>query len=365
MRDMQVINNYVNVKYKISDKTSRFLEPDSFNGNIDIISDSPWTKTPKGGRIEVPALNFKEFSITEGQMVASIIYYSKIIQRAVGDSTDFKSAASGAYNEFTGNTSPSDLYKYKYIAEPTKFTYRVPFFNSQKTSRSTSFGYEDNKSPFSSLSDLGSSVVEGFGSKTLTERFGRKYRDIAAIVPAVGGIISSLSQGKFGLENPQSWNDTDAGEYTAVFDLFNTGSVADIINNRNICHILAYQNSPSRRNFAITDSVCIYEVWAEDVFNFPAAYITNLQITNLGNTREMKLDGRLRIVPEAYKISITFKSLLQYTRQIMGEFDAGNRVEAISTAEDFVAFREKLKTSGKDTFNSTVDTIGSAFAAPQ
>ena len=345
------------LKYKITDKPSKFLEPDGFTGEINVVEDFAWTNTPKAGRIEVPKLYFTEYSITAGQLISSILYYARILNGMKDVTLD--SLGSAVFDP----QDPADIYRYKYIAEPTNFKYCVPFFSQQKTSRSTRFSYEDGDNPFSSLIDLGAHAMET--AKSVGGFMGTisKGAKIATALNSYGktfvGLANAANRGKLALEHPKAWTDTDEGTYTVTFDLVNSGTVQDIENNRSFCHLLAYQNSPSRRSFAIVDSVCIYDVWAGDTFHFPAAYIDALDIKNLGNIRGIKFGAVEKNIPEAYRISITFKSLLMMTRQIMAGLDTGERIQAINNVQDLSKTLSKLVGIKPD----TADVTG-GFIAP-
>lgn len=308
------------VQYQISPTNSKYLIPDG-NGNIDVVNDFSWTLSPKSARGDVPYIQLVEYQQTAGQLIASMIYFSRLATNAVSDISTL----------ITAPKNPGDVYQLKYIAEPTGFVYKFPYFNSKKTSRSTSFEYEDGQSPFSALLQLGRRVAgERYkGGGWVGEFFGK----LPALAEAGIGTINTLLPGKLTLENPKSWVGTDEGEYTFTIDLINTGDVSDIQQNRDLCHILKYQQSPNRR-FVITDPVCIYSVYSPDIVAMPAAIISNLDITNLGNTRKMNLNGIERIVPEAYRLHISLRNLFMPSRNVEGKLDSGQATVGITTPAD-------------------------------
>lgn len=322
------------LQYKTSEKSGQFLEPVG-SGLVDVINDFQWTLSPKDARIDVPTIYLTEYQQNVGQLISSIIYYSKVTQ----------SISTGESGFITGPKDPSEIYRYKYFAIPTGFKYRFPYFSSAHTSRTSDFGYEDGQSPFNGLMNLGTSIAQygGYRGGLLPGRnfIGEVFGVIPNVASAVGGALNSLLPGKLTLENPQSWTGTEESTYSVTFDLFNTGTIDDVKNNRNLCHILRTQQSPFRRNFAITDPVCIYDVFIPDICHLPAACMTNLEISNLGNTRQVELDGSTkRIIPEAYRIKMTFESLFMPSRNIMGGIDTGKLVSAI---EDSTAATEYIK----------------------
>ncbi len=338
--------------YKVSDKSSRYLEPTGGTGIVDVVNDFQWTLQGKDARQNVPRVIIKEYQQTAGQLIASIVYYSRVIGSFVAGETGV----------FFGPKDPGEVYKYKYFAEETGFTYVFPYFNPKHTSRTTDFGYEDGQSPFEGIKKLGQRIPIGGEHGGFRSLIGVIGGEIPALADAAVGIFNSIIPGKLSLENPQSWVSSSEGSYTLTFDLFNTGTVDDIINNRNLAHILRYQNSPSRRNFAIVDPTVIYDVYIPDITYLPAAYMSDLQITNLGNTRQMNLtDNVPKIIPEAYRFSITFTSLFMPTRNILDGMDKGKNVTAIASSETLVEIGSELQ---KGNFSRANELIRNAKQLP-
>jgi hypothetical protein len=311
------------VEYKQSDANSKFYEPKG-DGLIDVVSDMPWTLSPISSRRDVPYIELTEYQQTTGQLIASLIYYGRVIN-------NFNNGASKSVLE---PDDPEEVYRYKYFAEPTGFRYRLPYFNPKKMARGNTFGSEEN--PFSSLLKLASQVA-GFGGSGPMALLGKTSQ----IGEVAVGLVNTSLPGAINFENPQSWTGTTIETIEVTFDLFNTDSVEDVKRNRRFCHLLSYQNTPSRRNFAIVDPPAIYSLYIPDVVQFPACYISSLNITNLGNTRLMNLDGSARTIPEAYRIEIIFTSLLMPTRNIMRALEKGRKVEAISDIAPFARILEQ------------------------
>lgn len=307
------------VQYKISDTNSKFLQPTG-DGTIDVVNDYSWTLSPKSARTQVPYIELVEYQQTAGQLIASILYFARLLSNP--------NALNGL---ITAAKNPADVYQLKYIAEPTGFRYKMPYFNPKKFSRTTEFPFEDGQSPFASLVGLGKQAA-GFGGKNANGilSLGGLFGRLPAFAEAAVGTIDKIIPGKLSLENPRAWDKTTEGAYTFTFDLANTGTIQDIQQNRDLCYILKYQQSPNRR-FVITDPVCIYSVFSPDIVSMPAAFISNLEITNLGNTRLMNLGGIDRVVPDAYRITIGLNSLFIPSRNIEGLLDQGQGTVGITT----------------------------------
>jgi len=313
------------LKYKPSDSDSRFLQPDGGTGLVNVVDNFSWTLSPKNARVDVPYVELVEYQQTTGQLGASLLYYSRIAANAIDNGLDAAFAP----------TDPSEVYKYKYLAQPTGFTYRFPYFSTSKHNRTTNFSGEDGKSPFHSTIELGKTML-GFGKQS-TNLFSKEVSMLGQLATVANlGIAAANTYfpGNVSFELPQKWSSTSENSISVKFHLFNTVSLDDIDSNRNLAYILTYQNSPSRRNFALNDPVVIYSLFIKDVVNFPACYMDSLTITNIGNTRVIKNQGISRIIPEAYEFNMTFKSLILPTRNIMSAMDKGSKVEAIADVRD-------------------------------
>jgi hypothetical protein len=314
------------IQYKISDTNkSRVYAPSSGGTQIiDVWNDYPWTLSPKSARADVPYVKLKEYQQTTGQLIAAIVYYSRV--------------ANTLNNDLVAVLDQDDaleVYRYKFLAQPTGFEYKFPYFNPKKITRGNTFGSDE--SPFASLLQLGSQAA-GFGGKGLLSLLGKSSQ----VAGASMGVLNKTIPGKISLEMPSSWNSTELETVEVAFDLFNTDTYDSIINNRRLCHLLSYQNTPSRRNFAIIDPPVIYSLEIPDIIQFPACYISALSITNLGNTRTMPLDGGTRTIPEAYRITMTFTALLMPTRNILGSTENGKTVEAVTDSRPFENLSSKV-----------------------
>lgn len=313
------------LNYTPSDSDSKFLKPVG-SGLVDVVKDFAWTLSPKNARTDVPFVELTEYQQTTGQLGASLLYYSRIAANAINNGTSAVLAPS----------DPAEVYKYKYLAQPTGFTYRFPYFSAIKHSRNTNFSGEDSKNPFQSSIDLGKTIL-GFGTNTKSNFFAKEFGligKLSSVAEAGIAAANTYFPGNINFELPQKWTSTTENTISVKFHLFNTISLEDIDQNRNLAYLLTYQNSAYRRNFALNDPVVIYSLVIPDVVNFPACYMDSLSINNVGNTRLINNQGVTRIIPEAYEFTMTFKSLILPTRNIMQALDQGSKIQAISDVRD-------------------------------
>jgi len=200
-----------------------------------------------------------------------------------------------------------------YFTEPTGWTYNIPYFDNINNSVNNIFG------------DL-----EGFAGTAVT-----------ALREAVQGYseIYNLSKPGTYIEKTKMYKFEDGGDsITFEFPLINTGNATfdDVVKNWQLLFLLVYQNRPSRISRDIIEPSVIYEVLIPGVKYTPFAYISNLNIDFVGSRRAMTLpipqltstgrtfsiingsnEGFETIVPDAYRVTITLKSLLAETRNFL------------------------------------------------
>lgn len=271
------------------------------DGIINVVSDFQWTTSNNRG--ETPHAHFIEYQQNSGQLIGSLIYYIKQLA-----------------DHPRKNRNP---YESLYFAKSTNFQYIFPYLSSKKHDRSNTFGFDEA----TSVQGMGSAVTGAIPTKG---KIGGRIGAVTSIIGALwkGGLflLDSSVPGKIGIEYAKTWQNTKEGTVALSFDLINTfKNVDEIRKNRELAFILTYQNSPYKRNFGLTDPPCIYDIYIPDIISLPAAYISSLSITNLGNTRKIKLDGVDRVIPEAYRFDILATSLISVSRNIFYGVETGRR----------------------------------------
>jgi hypothetical protein len=86
------------------------------------------------------------------------------------------------------------------------------------------------------------------------------------------------------------------------------------------------------------DPPCVYSVNVPGYKNFPIAVLEDYKVTNEGTTRIVNLDNgniiepgqandRAKLIPEAYKVTLTLKCLLMNSRNIFySAYDNNNKI---------------------------------------
>jgi len=306
----------VPIDYVISDKSSRFMKPANGAGFIDVVKDFSWTLSPTFPRKDVPYIELIEYQQTAGKIIASILYFARVLPGLIQNPSQL----------ISGPKDPADVFQLKYIAEPTGFSYRFPYFDTKRVSRNTEFSYEDGKNPFSELLSFGHTVPG------LSNKIGGAST-FTAMVGAAMQVGSGIVPGKLSLDNPRQWTGTNDSGYIITFDLFNSATVQDITQNVKLVELLTYQQSPFRRGVAIVDPTCIYSVNIPGVVNLPAAFMNSLEVTDLGNKRMMNINGVNKVIPEAFRITMNIQSLFLPYRNILEKVYSGKTVQAIANID--------------------------------
>jgi hypothetical protein len=298
-----------------------------------------------GGLANVGA-NFNSLFSSVGGGIQSVVGANATLTNAVNllRTGIEKVSSKVGLNELQGVLAPYDGL---YFTENTGWTYNIPYFDNQNNSVQNLFG------------DL-----EGIGG---------------AAVGAVTDVVQNFSQlynlskpGTY-IEKTKMYKFEDGGdEITFEFPLINTGNATfdDVIKNWQLLFLLIYQNRPSRISRDIIEPSVIYEVLIPGVKYTPFAYVSRLNVEFIGSRRTMVLpipqltstgrtfsvlntssEGFETIVPDAYKVTITLKSLLAETRNFMYSLLYQKRL-LVQTATSSSIFSNQL-----NNFNDSLQNV--------
>jgi len=385
------------------------LKPTS-NRPINIVRNFPWTYSKPGdsGRFQVPTIVLNEKRLKTNALVSQITssggaavqgiknignYLNKV---GIGNNVStFLSSLESIVNQtiqqqaqsnpVTGNII-SDIknltqdnnprmeddmlkaYKDLYLTEPTGFSYLMPYFEDYLNSSVNIFGDDSPGGVFSGTKDI---TVKSSG---------------------LLGMLQAPFEFSF-QEKAKFYNFNQEGETISFsFPLINTGSATfdQVKQNWQLIFLLLYQNKPSRLNRTVVEPPVIYEAIIPGQKFMPYAYITNLQVSFKGARRTLsfELPAELKslyttsgndeyfqsvayttrtidaIVPDAYYITITLKSLLSETKNFMAYAHnlapERNIVEVTTSADatrgigDFEA--NQFNSTIQDPFNNSQNT---------
>jgi len=318
-------------------------------GLVNVVRDFYWTYSPIGdeSRAEVPRIILTEKQLKTNSLVAQLKYTLGQTQTNTANiANNFGATGScianliqgiGGGNNASSKSSPSAItdenpttkkspflapYRELYITKDTGWVYYLPYFdNNQSTSTNT---FSDTQAGTNTL---------GFGEAAAS------FLDKAA---SVAGTAASPTQYTF-IEKTKFYDyGSDSGEeITVEFPLINTGAADydDVLRNWQFLYLLVYQNRPGKTGYNTVDQPVIYEVSVPGTKFFPYAYISNLTVEFVGSRRELTLNipsvqsgvnatGNAissstgtssinAIIPDAYRVRISLKSLTANTRNFM------------------------------------------------
>ena len=326
----------------------------TYADDINVVTDFPWTKSPKSSRQDVPRLVLKEKRIKTNSTISNFAYSVNTITdiaksggkiasafgNKLGNSenviTQTTGAAVGAAGEVVsktatviedtgnallnavvddyekfGDNSVLTPYNGLYRLEKTGFKYILPYMEDSYREVQTSLGEENQENIISSA--LG------------------KANDIGA---QAAGALFALRPGVY-IEEAKQFAMTQTGRTIKIsFPLLNTGSYEEITRNWQLIYGLVYQNRPGRITKTLVDIPVMYEAHIEGMLYMPYSYITSISVDFLGNRRTMNVDmpvigssdggaGETRkintVIPDAFNVSITLQGLNDETRNFLYE----------------------------------------------
>jgi hypothetical protein len=273
------------------------------NGSyIDVVNTLPWRNKIGGYTGEVPGLFLKEFNLPYGQYLQNL---SSLLENALNVTQDqYLDPYALLYQ---GSTSLNGV--------PNCFQYYIPHIITANSSiRGT---IKNTWSPQEAL--IKSQKVDNF-IKGLTN-------------------ISRFVTPGASYEKTYTYNESSPKTITVAFPLYNTISIDSAIGNFSFVSLLEFQNLKTRTSFATYIPPKVYTVQSIGIggIYMPVAYISNLDIKSIGTTRLMSgIDYGIgsstngTVIPEAYRVEITFTELLPESANIMNGALGGDLVNVIN-----------------------------------
>ena len=326
----------------------------TYADDINVVTDFPWTKSPKSSRQDVPRLVLKEKRIKTNSTISNFAYSVNTItdiaktggkiasafgnklgnsENVITQTTGTAVGAAGAvisktatviedtgnallnavvddYEKF-GDNSVLTPYNGLYRLEKTGFKYILPYMDDAYRAVNTSLGDAQQENA--------ASFAAGAAS------------DMAA---KGAGALFALRPGVY-IEEAKQFAMTQEGRSIDIsFPLLNTGSYEEITRNWQLIYGLVYQNRPGRITKTLVDIPVMYEASIEGMLYMPYSYITNIRVDFIGNRRTMNVDmpvigsseggaGETRkintVIPDAFNVSITLQGLNDETRNFLYE----------------------------------------------
>ena len=277
---------------------------------IDVRGDMIW-KNP-GNIDEVPSLLITEKSLDYGIWTSNLI-------RLLNNTASVVESSEDPYGVLYVSTETGFRYNLPYIVQPGG-TLRGAINNSwNEMSQEQAFGEMVGAIPV-----VGGPMRAGFDR--LTE---------------LAGSIGKFVSPGYGFEPIKFFASTQSKSITVTFPLYNTYSLQTANDHFSFISLIAFQNLKTRTSYAtyLPPKIYVVQSTEDGGVYMPAAYVSNLDIQSIGTTRAIDDQGTLtgsgnakRLVPEAYKVSITFTELLPESANIYGGVLGGRVVSVTAPA---------------------------------
>lgn len=274
-----------------------YLKPRG-SGLVDILNNHMWSNA--GNVSEVPYIMATEYELQYGAWTQNI-------------ANAFTLAAN------IGNLKNTDPYLTLYAANQTGFSYAFPWLITSENSkiRSTS----NNWTKAAGLTDL---MQAGKSEENTKSGLG------GALLAGALGLVSP----GVGIEDTYQYADTSLQEITIKFPLYNTIDTQTAFDNYCFVTLFNFQNLKNRTSFItyIPPKIYSLDAWAYGGIYWPAAYVSTFSIDSIGTTRYLTdyagyINGNALLVPEAYRVNITFKQLLADSANIFSGTMGGTKVQ--------------------------------------
>jgi len=355
-------------------------------GVVDVVKSFYWTSSKlDAARQEVPRIILSEKRLKSNALISQLKYsfgvtrsnvngivnnlpenLSNPLQKWASKTIDAAAnseagqAVTDSYNSLDFLQDNNDIYKSNpylipyqnlYITEPTGWEFILPYFDNYNNSALNAFS-----------NDMGGSTGLSFLKQGV---------DIATDIADITSVLRSPTQITF-VEKAKFYNyPTEGEEFTFGFPLINTGAATfnDVVRNWQLLFLLLYNNKPSRRNVSVIDPPVLYQVEIPGVKFLPFCYISSIAVDfqgsrreinfNLSTTENLNVDASVptvgptrkgetlpdqavrwfnnqsgqknvsTIIPDAYSVKITIKSLLPETKNFM--YTVLNKNNIVST----------------------------------
>lgn len=242
--------------------------------------------------------------------------------------------------------SATDPYFGLYTVKKSGFSYTFPYVSDKSMIGVGNQWGKPGSEVATGVGRAGAGISKIFDSLSTGKKIdgeptgvGGKFKKLFNVAEGIGNLVGGLAGAglaagggatseELAAEIPKAYKGTDLQDSISLtFYLYNTfdTDIASIKRNWDLCFLLTYQNLPNRLAKNLLHPPCLYEIEVPGYKRIPLAYLTNIDISNVGNVRiinletgEAVIDGQqnsnCKVIPEAYKISLTFQSVLKNTR---------------------------------------------------
>jgi hypothetical protein len=313
-------------------------------GIVDVLNTMKWKNN--GSNDEVPSIWATEFELKFGTTATNLVQLL----------TQGKNVYQVLKNKFLTGDNPNaslDTFLTMYASNRTGFAYNFPYLNTNAGLKKVTNNWGAEKSL---LESIGSGGESSAGSKL-------------DMVASVAGAATSFFTPKFGFEEVQSFQGTSQQSLTISFPLYNTIDIDSAFDHYSFVNLLTFQNLKTRTTMMSYIPPKIYTV---DSFSLggiymAAAYISDLSIESIGTTRKMDIfkdfGSREVLIPEAYKITITFTDLVSQSSNVFAATMGAKKVDVISINKTLQEKYDKGAAITGKTLETAANLYGKAYDA--
>jgi len=268
------------------------------SGLVDVTNTMRWSNYTSTD--EVPSIFITEKQIEMGTWAANFL---EIIKQA-------KNVKSG---------KGLDSYVSLYAASNTGFWYNFPYLLKNGDNLNA---VGNTWNPASTIGSMINSIVGGGGNE------GGKGKAGSFIGGAIGGILPGV-----GFEQTLQYSGSSPNSLTVSFPLYNTISQEDAFNHFSFVNLFAFQNMKTRTSMLTFLPPKIYVVDAGSIGGkyMAAAYVSEFKVDSIGTTRKLwdyaQFGPKELLIPEAYKVTISFVDLLSPSSNIFAATMGGSKIE--------------------------------------
>jgi len=323
--------------FSIQQTPNRFLKtttafyptavPTGGSGTIDVYGDFRWKNT--GSIDEVPQILLSEFKLNTGARTANLLELwgemtSNLSKSNTSSVGNFVSSAGGIAKEALARTVFGDPYEGLYKGEPTGFYYNLPYI---KNGSIRGDGMKNNWA----------------NDETIFDMLGKAFPALKSVGNAMGSLAAQLKDEAWGAEDIKKFTGSNARTVTIQFPLYNTYSIKEANDNFSFISLFGFQNLRTRTSYMtfLPPKVYTVDTLDEGGIYMPIAVVTDFKVENMGTLRRMTDFGTsisgpsatgYRLVPEAYKVTITLTELIPETTNIMQGALGHGKVQVINNS---------------------------------
>jgi hypothetical protein len=290
-------------------------------GIVDVVNKMRWKNG--GSTDEVPVVWVTERVLRYGVWTANLLQFLTQFQNLV-------------------NNKDIDSYLNLYAAEKTGFQYNFPLLLSNGDNIRTVRNQWVTANGVAKYLEDKAGTAGGFGD----------------IVGAGLGFITGAITPGFGYEETYQYGKTDTASLKVTFPLYNTFDLKSAFDHYSFVQLITFQNLKTRTSMLtyIPPKIYTVDTLALGGVYMAAAYISELKIDSIGTTRRMSdffgYGSKEILIPEAYKVSITFTDLVSQSSNIFAGTMGGTKIEVTGIPEEIIRQGEQIVQAGVNQINS-------------